>query len=198
MPAESGPVVNQATAWPVLIAAGAVGSALTMLARLSAVPGEVISHDRSVEDVDNDLNRFAADEYVRLAFRLREIRFPGGEDPAVSEREVSRECAIAVVQSTQLYRDEQTARIREVRDILASETLAHRLWRNVRGRPVRVLETPALATELLDKWQTLVPAFDDGQRLVRLIDPRERTIGRVAPELEANMDRPNESDTTAP
>jgi hypothetical protein len=113
-PTEAVQVINNngGPSWLVLVAAGAAGSALTMLARVTIVPAQVAAHDRRIADIDVDLDRYVADEYVRLAFALREIRFPGGEDSQAPQREVSRDCAIAVVRSTQLYRDEENARIR--------------------------------------------------------------------------------------
>jgi hypothetical protein len=182
---------NSGPPWLVLVAAGAAGSALTLLARTTTVPAEVAAHDRRVTDIDTDLDRYIADEYVRLAFNLREIRFPGGEDSQVPKREISRECALAVVRSTQLYRDEETARTREMREMVASEGFSHRVWRRLTRRPVRVLTTPDRASRVLDKWQTLVPSYGGEDKIVRLIDPRERTITKVAPELDESTDRPN-------
>ena len=126
---------NGGPSWLVLVAAGAAGSALTLLARVTTAPAIVAAHDRRIEDIDTDLDRYVADEYVRLAFTLREIRFPGGEDSQLPQREISRECALAVVQSTQLYRDEESARMREMREMVASEGLAHRVWRRLARRP---------------------------------------------------------------
>jgi hypothetical protein len=162
-----------------------------MLARVTTVPAEVAAHDRRIADIDTDLDRYAADEYVSLAFELREIRYPGGEDSQAHEREISRDCGLAVVRSTQLYRDEESARIRERRELIASEGRAHRAWRCLRRRPIPTLTTLALASQLLDKWQTLVPSYGGEEKIVRLIDPRERTIAKVAPELEAGADKPN-------
>jgi hypothetical protein len=177
--------------WLILVAAGAAGSALTLLARVTIVPAEVATHDRRIADIDIDLDRFVADEYVRLAFNLREIRFPGGEDSQAPPREVSRECALAVVASTQLYRDEENARTREMREMIASEGLTHRAWRRLTRRPIVALTTPNRASQVLDKWQTLVPSYGGEEKIIRLIDPRGRTIATVAPELEADTNEPN-------
>jgi hypothetical protein len=182
---------NGGPSWLVIVLAGAAGSALTLLARVTIVPAQVAAHDRRIADIDIDLDRYAADEYVRLAFNLREIRYPGGEDSQVPQREVSRACALAVVQSTQLYRDEESARIRDMREMVASEGMAHRVWRRLARRPIVALTTPDLASRVLDKWQTLVPSYGGEEKIVRLIDPRKRTIAEVAPELEASTDEPN-------
>jgi hypothetical protein len=182
---------NGGPSWLVLVAAGAAGSALTMLARVTIVPDQVAAHDRRITDIDLDLDRFVADEYVRLAFALREIRYPGGEDSEAPPREVSRECAIAVVGSTQLCRDEENARVREKREMVASEGLAHRIWRRLARRPVAALTTPERASRVFDRWQTLVPSYGGEEKIVRLIDPRERTIAKVAPDLEARANEPN-------
>lgn len=182
---------NGGPSWLVLVAAGAAGSALTMLARVTSVPSEVAAHDRRIADIDADLDRYVADEYVRLAFDLREIRFPGGEDSQAPQREVSRACAIAVVRSTQLYRDEENARIREMREMVAPEGVGHRAWRLLARRPIAALTTPDRASRVLDKWQTLVPSYGGEEKIVGLIDPRDRTIAKVAPELDANTDKPN-------
>jgi hypothetical protein len=192
-PTEAVQVINHSDgpSWLVLVAAGAAGSVLTMLARVTSVPSEVAAHDRRIADIDADLDRYVADEYVRLAFDLREIRFPGGEDSPAPQREISRACAIAVVRSTQLYRDEENARMRELREMVAPEGLAHRAWRRLARRPIAALTTPDRASRVLDKWQTLVPSYGGEEKIVRLIDPRERTIAKVAPELDANTDQPN-------
>lgn len=126
-----------------------------------------------------------------MTFTLREIRFPGGEDSQLPKREVSRECALAVVQSTQFYLDEESARVCEMREMVASEDFAHRVWRRLARRPVRTLTTPDRASRVLDKWQTLVPSYGGEEKIVRLIDPRERTIATVAPELDVSTDKPN-------
>ena len=182
---------NGGPGWLVLVAAGAAGSALTILARVTTVPSEVAADDRRIADIDTDLDRFAADEYVKLAFELSEIRHPGGDELQAPNRQISRDCALAVVRSTQLYRDEENARIRERREMVVSEGRAHRFWRWLFRRPITDLKTPDRAAQLLDKWQTLVPSYGEKARVVRLIDPRGRTIARVMPELEGSTDTPN-------
>ncbi len=177
--------------WLILIAAGAAGSALTLLMGVTSTPSDVAAHDRRIADIDTDLDRYAADEYVRLAFNLREIRFPGGQDSQAPEREISRQCALAVVASTQLYRDEENTRIREMREMLAEESSIHRTWRWLTRHPVAALRTPENASKLLDRWQTLVPSYGGEEKIVRLIDPRERTIATVAPELAEHANEPN-------
>ncbi len=78
-----------------------------------------------------------------------------------------------------------------MRELLALERLPHRFWRRIARRSVPPLTTPEKAASLLDKWQTLVPTFGGEERIVRLIDPRERTIESVAPELEGSTEKPN-------
>ncbi len=56
---------------------------------VTIIPAEVAAHDRRIADIDADLDRYVADEYVRLAFDLREIRFPGGEDSQAPQRDRS-------------------------------------------------------------------------------------------------------------
>lgn len=75
--------------------------------------------------------------------------------------------------------------------LVASEGVAHRVWRRLARRPIAALTTPDLASRVLDKWQTLVPSCGGEENIVRLIDPRKRTIAEVAPELEANTNKPN-------
>jgi hypothetical protein len=182
---------NGGPSWLVLVATGAAGSALTMLARVTIVPAEVAGHDRRIADIDADLDRDVADEYVRLALNLREIRYPGSENSQIPQREVSRACALAVVESTQLYRDRESARIRDMREMVASEGIAHRVWRRLARRHIAALTTLDRASRVVDGWQTLVRSYGGEEKIVRLIDPRKRTIAEVAPDLEASANEPN-------
>ncbi len=69
-------------------------------------------------------------------FNLREIRFRGGQDAEIPDREILRRCALAVVACTQLYRDEETARVRGMRELLATERSADRMRRRLERRPI--------------------------------------------------------------
>jgi hypothetical protein len=163
--------------WLVLVAAGAAGSVLTMLTRYTAIPAQVRHHDRQVADIDGDLDRFAADECARLMSIVYAIRFPNHtEDDGRPKVVVALECGQAVARSMQLYRDEETARIRERRELAASEGWAHWTWRRLHPRlgPFSALSTPERAACLLDRWIELVP-YKAGQRDYRF-DPRKRSI----------------------
>jgi hypothetical protein len=81
--------------------------------------------------------------------------------------------------------------MREMREMVASEGFAYRVWRQLTRCPIRTLTTPDRASRVLDKWQTLVPSYGNEEKIVRLIDSRERTIATVAPELDVSTDKPN-------
>jgi hypothetical protein len=92
---------------PVLIAVagGAAGSVLTLLARTVKVPAEVSHHDRSIQDIDADLERFIADEHTRLVFEASELR--GAAKPTLR---VALDIAFAVDHAIHKYRDGHTSR----------------------------------------------------------------------------------------
>jgi hypothetical protein len=164
----------------IALAGGAIGSALTTVARLSAVPGEVVLHDRLIADRDADLERYVVDEYLRLVFTLvvdldqkgREQGWPNGELEIAKMRTVDA--------SIHAYRDEELRAERARLDLLGRESWAHWLWR--RRRPwkkvlPRELEIPTRAVALIDKWGKLAPTKDGKQYTIT--DPRKRTLDHV-------------------
>jgi hypothetical protein len=171
--------------WLVAIAGGAAGSVLTLLARYAAVPAEIRHHDRQVADIDRDLDRYTADEYVRLRTVLYEIKRPGGEPAQLAPELVAYKLALATTWSIHLYRDEETGRLRQYRDLAASEGWAHWVVRRLHPRldAIAPLATPARAAVFVDDWRKLVPEPWGA----KLLDPRQRTIGGVSTLLSDSL-----------
>jgi hypothetical protein len=97
---------------------GVAGSVLTVLACYAAVPAEVDQHNRQVADIDDDLDRYAADEYARLRnVALASLAPEPGIEKMTVQPDLSKVLAhqrnLVVSASMQFYRDEQTARTRE-------------------------------------------------------------------------------------
>jgi hypothetical protein len=156
------------------LAGGAIGSALTMLARVGNAPAEVDHHDRRIRDIDADLERFVADEHTRLVFEAVELR-----GATAAGLKTPLDTAFAVDRAIHKYRDEETRCVREVRDIYAIEGAAHWIWRRVRDRPGVTLATPDRAHALVDRWPRMVPITEpEGVRL-KLTDPRDRSIDAI-------------------
>ena len=175
--------------WLVLVAAGAAGSVLTMLARYAAIPSQVRHHDRQVADIDQDIDVFAADEISRLMDLVFRIRFPNQELPKVAKPVIAYECAQAVGASMQLYRDWEKTRLREYRELIASEGWAHRAWRKLhpRRREIAKLCTPTRAAKLLDLWPSLVP---HAHKVGEDFDPRVRSIRYMTTLLDEYLSDP--------
>ncbi len=172
----------------IAVAGGAAGSVLTMLARVVTVPAEVGRHDQRVRDIDADLERYVADEHTRLVFEASELRAEGR-----SAAPPGLDTAFAVERAIHKYRDEETRRVREVRDIYAAEGAAHSLWRAVRRCHTEVLGTPARACALVDRWPRMVPIVEPSGVRLRLTDPRDRSIDAIL--AHATLGKGDEGDT---
>lgn len=173
----------------VALAGGAIGSVLTTLARYSAVPAEVRQHDRQIAEIDADLDRFAADEYARLRNAVlpqflnpdAKQRMTFQQQPGKQPQMRAKEWIVVVAASIQLYRDHENAQIGRYREIVASENLAHRIWRMTESKLVPQLQTPPVAARFIDRWWTLRTSTAERAHMP---DPRQRSIAAATKSLD--------------
>lgn len=177
----------------VAIAGGAVGSAITLAGRYAAVPSEVRHHDRQIAEIDQDLDRFAADEYARLrnvvlpqllsSKMVQTFSATGGN--AFDSKTKAKEWALMISFSMQLYRDHENARLADYREIIGAEKLAHSVYRRIRHRPLRELESPEQAAAFLDRWKSLTVATHEPAHMP---DPRKRSMAQALAALDREQE----------
>jgi hypothetical protein len=153
----------------IALAGGAIGAALAAIGfialRLSAVPGDVDRHDRRARALDQDLERWVADDHRQLRADMagvadehnsRNVFYSGFHLAARGE---------VKTQALQRYRDRLAETTRAFDDLVGEESWAHDLWRNLRRREPLALQAPGRVEAVIDEWRrdAVVPSIGSAQ-----------------------------------
>lgn len=118
------------------------------------VPGEVRHHNRLVDEWDDDLGQWVADECVRLERDLREHKNKNAAAGHLYSGSMLTEAAHLKENFLHAYRDQERAALRHRDALKVSEGLRHRLWRSIaRKGGLPDLQSPDLVNDILDRWR---------------------------------------------
>jgi hypothetical protein len=130
----------------IALAGGAIGAVVAGLGfvavRLSAVPGDVAVHDRRAAALDQDLERWVADDHRRLRQELSRIRNTLAAKGQLHSGAMLDSLAYAKTGALQRYRDRRSESERALADLIAEEGWPHERWRRLRKLPRRSSSTP--------------------------------------------------------
>lgn len=171
----------------VLIAAGAVGSIVTVLVaigvRVSRVGSEIRAHDRALRVEDGHLETWVADETLRLRREFVTIRNKLAARNLFHSGTHGRQIVSAKERALHAYRDQERTSLSRAAEIMAGETWLHDAWRSIRYRKLaRGLTAPDRVRPALDAWAA--PFVLRGFPTVEVDDPRRRSIESTLDALE--------------
>lgn len=165
------------------LAGGAIGSLLTYVGRVTAVPAEVARHDRQLRAQLEDLERWVWDEHRKLRQELngitnnmaaRELLYSGAHGGARAEAKTG---------ALHRYRDRRSVKDRAVAEVLAAESWPHDLWRLVRRNSlIRDVSASFDGGTVIDEWRK--PVTRHGGEPITPFDP---TRPNVVEELIADL-----------
>lgn len=167
------------------IAAGAIGSLITILAallvRLAMVPGEIRAHDRRAHDRDDDLAQWIADRDLFLRRELHATREQLNTENLLDGGTYALRVGLVKERALHEWRDEERLAHRDVAALYDREGPLHRFRRAWPTRtPRRQLATPAPAQRILDAWRT-PPSNSQGRsgKSLPFDDPTQRVFTRA-------------------
>jgi hypothetical protein len=168
------------------LAGGAVGAVLAavgfVLVRLSAVPGDVARHDRRAQALNEDLERWVADDHRALRAELGRL---SGECNARGLLYSGHHLAVrsdAKTRALQRYRNRLSESERALADLDAEEGWPHALWRSVRRRPTLALHAPERIKPVIDDWRARVKVAGMEDEAA-IVDPTRRTTADLLQEV---------------
>jgi hypothetical protein len=155
--------------------------------RFSAARGEIETHDRLVDDLNEDLERWVVDDTARLKRELRDLRNDLNKRNLFYSGEYGFQLGIAKERALQSYRDQETRALREAAALHDHEGWMHELWRRWRRMPRRGLTAPATVKPVLDVWR-LPPSqhLQPEETPLAVDDPTARTIAEVVAHVAAD------------
>jgi hypothetical protein len=150
----------------VALAGGAIGAVLAgigfLAIRLSAVPSDVARHDRRVKALDEDLERWVADDHRKLRQELEGIINDHAARNVLYSGFLLRALAEAKTAALQRYRDRRAETERAFNDLVAEESWAHGLWRTITPRRKPRLRSPERVEPVIDDWRSDVRRYGMG------------------------------------
>jgi hypothetical protein len=142
------------------LAGGAIGAVLAglgfVLVRLSAVPSDVARHDRRARALDEDLERWVADDHRKLRQELAGIRNDYAARGLQYSGAILSALAEAKTRALQRYRDRRSESERALADLDAAEAWPHAVWRFARRRPALALRAPDRVEPVIADWRAPV------------------------------------------
>jgi hypothetical protein len=152
----------------IALAGGAIGAVLAGIGvaviRLSAVPGDVARHDRRAQALDEDLERWVADDHRRVREELEAIAYDHNARGIFHSGIHLRARAEAKTRALQRYRDRLSQSERALEDLEAEESWPHGLWRFVTRRPQLALRAPERVEPVIEDWRGQVAVAGMGDR----------------------------------
>ena len=174
------------------LAGGAVGAALAALAR---VPAQVRTHNRLVDEYDQELGNWIADESVRLDRELKRATRRYAESGRQGDAGHARALAQVKEESLRAYRDSELAAEHRRAALRDGEGWKHELWRWVTARgqlpPPRM---PRKVRPIVDAWREPV-SF--GEITAQVNDPTRRDLDEILAELARRKASPEGEDPGA-
>src|SRR5712691_3922944 len=172
-------MVAELSGWDALwiaLAGGAIATVIAYVARFFAVPSEIAANNRAVQQRDEDLDQWLADEHVRLKRVLEEIREELNAKGLFYSGEYGRRLNLAKEAAIHAYRDQERQARRDVALTREREHWPHGLWRKLSRQPPAQLTVPGRVDEVLDGWATPpTKHLSPGDEPPRLDDPRNRS-----------------------
>jgi len=160
------------------LAGGAVGAALAALAR---VPAQVRANNRLMDEYDQELGNWVADESVRLERELKRVTKRYTESGKQGEIGHARALAQVKEESLCAYRDSELAAEHRRAALRDREGWQQELWRWVTARgQLPPLRTPRKVRPIVDTWREPV-SF--GQISAQVNDPTGRDLDEILAEL---------------
>ena len=157
---------------------GAVGAALAALAR---IPAQVRAHNRLVDEYDQELGTWVADESVRLERELKRATRRYAQSGRQGEIGHARALAQVKEESLRAYRDSVLAAERRREALRDAEGWKHELWRWVTARgELAPLRGPRKVRPIVDTWREPV-SF--GEITAQVNDPTRRDLDEMLDEL---------------
>jgi hypothetical protein len=170
------------------LAGGAIGAILTavgvVLVRLSAVPADVDRNDRRARALDEDLERWVADEHRALRQELAGITTEYGGRGLLYSGAILGALAEAKAGALRRYRDRRGAAERAFGDLLAAESWPHETWRRILRRGRLDLRSPGRVEPVIEEWRRDVDRFGIGPAAVH--DPTRLTTEDVLRDVREN------------
>lgn len=157
-------------AFAIAVAGGSIGTLLTLL---SSVPEQIRHHDRQIGDVDGDLAQWVADEMVRLERAAKGHQATTAAAGQLYAGSYLTGLAHLKEQALHAYRDQEVGAERKRSAIRDSEGWRHAVVRLARQRPLPELQTPSVASPLLDLWRGEVKRHEDS---APVSDPTKRSL----------------------
>jgi hypothetical protein len=179
---------------PTALAGGAIGSLVTLAAtagvRFYAARGEIETHDRLVDDLNEDLERWVVDDTARLVRELRDLRNDLNKRNAFYSGEYGFQLGTAKERALQAYRDQETRASREAATIPDREGWMHEFWRRWRRKPRHELTAPSRVKPVVDLWR-LTPSkhLQPEETPPPVDDPSARTLDEVIDDVTADPSR---------
>jgi hypothetical protein len=141
----------------IALAGGAVGAVLAglgfVVVRLSAVPGDVDRHDRRAAALDEDLERWVADDHRALQPELARVTGDCNSRGLLYSGAHLTALAAAKTKTLHRYRDRCSESERALADLVAEESWPHERWRRLRRRPLLTLHAPERVEPVIDAWR---------------------------------------------
>ena len=173
------------------LAGGAVGAALAGLAR---VPFQVRTNNRLVQDYDDELGIWVADESVRLEREVKRTNRRYQESGKQGQPGHARALAQVKEETLRAYRDSELAARHRRAALRDGEGWQHDVWRWVTARgQLPELRVPRKVKPIVDTWREPV-SF--GDVMARVSDPTSRDLDAILAELasrKASEDEPPRS-----
>jgi hypothetical protein len=139
------------------LAGGAIGAVLAGIAftilRLAAVPSDVATHDRRAAALNEDLERWVADDHRKLRQELSGIKNDSAAKGLLYSGQLLVATAEAKTRALQRYRDRETEARRALADLVSAEAWPHAVWRRVAHKPPLALTAPDTVQPVIDDWR---------------------------------------------
>lgn len=176
----------------IALAGGAIGAVLAAIGflalRLSTVPGDVGRHDRRTAALDEDLERWVADDHRKLRQELSRIVNDYAGRGLLYSGALMSALAGAKTRALQRYRDRRAESERAFADLLAEESWPHTVWRALTRQVALTLRAPDRVEPVIDEWRKPVKRFGMGP--VAVYDPTRWTTEDLLRDIR---ERPLES-----
>lgn len=175
--------------WVIALLGGISGSLFLLLIRALAIPLEIQSHDRAVQERDRDLEQWVADDHLRLKRQLARIVNDLAASGGLSSGAAGVSLGQAKERALHAYRDQEAAAHRDLARIYDREGWAHLLYRRVRKRPQLCLTAPNRVRPVLDVWRLPITRhLGPGDEPQPILDPTTRSLDDVHQELAADRE----------
>jgi hypothetical protein len=160
------------------LAGGAAGAAIAAMAR---VPTQVRAHNRLVDEYNEELGNWVADESVRLERELKRATRRFAESGQQGEPAHAQALALVKEESLRAYRDSELAARNRRTELRDTEGWQHDLWRWVTARgQLPPLRMPRKVKPIIDTWREPV-SF--GHVTAQVRDPTSRDLDDILAEL---------------